>query len=118
MVPSPQDRNYGTNGMYHQQWQSSNASSETHQPLYSQNNQPAPSFVPPVPVSHSQPYVTNFETMPRPGYDPNGGHMFRPTDVSQAPVGGQQSYNNALPGVSEVIDSFPLKQEQYYYNKG
>lgn len=125
MVASPQDRkpsvygDYGNGGMYAQHWQPSTTSSEAHQPLYApQNNQPPPSFVPPVPVSHPQSYVANFETMPRQGYDPSNGQMFRPADVPQAPVGGQQGYNYALPGVSEVIDSVPHKPDQYYYNKG
>lgn len=123
MVSSPHDRkpsvygDYGNNGMYAQQWQPSTTSSETHQPLYSSQNNPPP-FVPPVPVSHPQPYVANFEPIPRQGYDPNNGQMFRPAEVPQAPVNGQQGYNYALPGVSEVIDSVPHKQEQYYYNKG
>lgn len=110
--------NVGNSGLYTQHWQSVTAAPST-QPLYAhQQNTPAQSYVPTVPATHPQSYVNNsyVDAMPRHGYDPSQGQMFRPGDVSQAPVNQQQGYNYipndgrgmpALPGVSEVIDSGP-----------
>lgn len=129
MVTSPQDANrrpsvYGDYGnvangsMYAQHWQPATTSSDA-QPIYAhQANPQTQSFVQSVPVTHPQSYVTNsfVDTMPRQGYDPSQAQMFRPGEVPHAPVGQQQGYNylpndgrgmQALPGVSEVIDSVP-----------
>ena len=131
MVPSPQDatrrqsvyseyNNVGNNSLYAPQWQPATSNSDGQaQPLYAgQANPQTQPYVQQVPVSHSAAYVPNnfVDTMPRQGYDPNHGQMFRPGEVAHAPVNSQQGYNYlpndgrgmpALPGVSEVIESVP-----------
>jgi len=131
MVPGPQDASrrpsvysdYSSvsngGGMYTQTWQPSTSAPDA-QSLYAhQANPQTQAFVQPVSVSHTQSYVpsTFVETMPRQGYDPNHGQMFRAGEVQQPPaVNQQQGYGYlpndgrqvpALPGVSEVIDSAP-----------
>lgn len=129
MVPSPQDASrrpsvygdyggVGNNGMYTQHWQPATTSPDAHSLYANQANPQTQAFVQSVPVTHPQSYVPSafVDTMPRQGYDPSHGQMFRPGDVPQAPVNQQQGYNYlpndgrgmpALPGVSEVIDSVP-----------
>lgn len=130
IVATPQDANrrssvypdYNTvnnSNLYAQQWQPGSSSSDTQPAYHSQASHQAQPYVQQVTGNnHSGYHVPNtfVETMPRQGYDPNNGQLFRPGEVSHPSVGSQQGYsylqNDArgmpsLPGVSEVIDSAP-----------
>jgi hypothetical protein len=113
--------NMGNNSIYSAQWSAGSAPPNA-QSIYAggQGAQPAhpQPFVPSVPVTHSQPYVTSafVDGLNRQGYDPSSNPLFRPADMPQASVHQSQGYGYlqhdgrnlpSLPGVSEVIDSVP-----------
>lgn len=113
------DYNSGNSGMYTTSWQPSTTPTNP-QPPYGghQHSQPAPSYVPTVPATHTQQsYVSGayVDSMPRPSYNSHQNQLFRTGDIPPPPLISQHSYTYndgrpmpSLPGVSEVIDSVPL----------
>lgn len=111
MIPSAHDASrrssvYGDygNGLYQQHWQSFTTSAEGQPMYYTHHANPgaAQGFSQQLPVAQPHPYVANsFDSMSRAGYDgapPHAGYKYEPNDGRSM---------QALPGVSEVIDSVP-----------
>ncbi|PHH76712.1 hypothetical protein CDD80_1309 [Ophiocordyceps camponoti-rufipedis] len=80
-----------------QPWQQTSTGGPNAPPLYAYTaqqqpaQQPAPYVNQPV-ISPGQSFMTtSFEGSPRPEYDANGNSLFRPSDMSSAPVGQQQA---------------------------